>query len=146
MFDVPNSVRHLFESATVSVHQTAPARRHSDDPAEEIALYLISKFSGLHIGTIGPSIEFSKSDVHFFSEIDPIEDASAAPWNGTVGKLSAFASACNEHLICMVSSVGEFYVFSVPEGELYKHGATFGQTMEGLLLGHTHGIRVAREA
>lgn len=107
---------------------------------------IIQRFGGQRIGIAGAGRDLAASDVCFYCSLCPDEDAEAAPWRGRVGVLAAFASAQNDHIVCLVGASGHCYAFTVPDGKLYEIGSTVGEAMERLLLGFSYGPSVPRDA
>ena len=91
------------------------------------------------MGTTGQGRELSASDVHFYSKPRLSAEEVVAPWRAKLGRLSAIASAHDDHMIIFVGADGSFYAFTDPDDRLYRIGATFSEAMNRLLLGLSYG-------
>lgn len=104
---------------------------------------IISEFGGLRVGQTGAGCEQAASNIHFYSEANLTNDSLLVEaWNSKIGKLSAFATAHNDHIIIFVSDIGNYYAFTDPDECLYMVGSTFGEAMERILLGYCYGSAI----
>ena len=72
-------------------------------------------------------------------EPDEDESLEGLPWRGRTGPLRAVADAHHNHMIVLLDAAGAAYVYTVPDGKLYRLGASLGEALERLLLGIGYG-------
>ncbi|WP_256081996.1 SUKH-3 domain-containing protein [Massilia sp. YIM B04103] len=141
MFDLSESIRHYFKKAG-----WVPSNIHADIPQSprEKALALLSEFAGLEVGSVGAGVELAKSDVCFYSELNPKASGVLNAWKRQTGEVEAIATAHHDHIIIYVGSHG-FYAFTDPDDKLYELGPEFSLAMEKLLLGLSYGTAMKRD-
>lgn len=88
----------------------------------------------------------ASSDVRFYESLRPEFGDLFQAWAEQIGEVVAFASAHHDHMILSVGTNGTFYVFTDPDGQLYRGPQNFGELMLRLLWGHSCGPAISKDS
>ena len=133
MLTIPDSVRDLFlvagwhPSRCVAVDQAVS----SDHPAAEV----LAEFGGLHVGSTGRGLECARSDINFV-RLDDETIADAIPWQKLLETTLIGIAECHlMHEALLIAESGRCFGLSYIHDAFYFEGESFGEAVEGLLLG-----------
>ena len=141
MSSLPDSIQSLFIVAGWTPKQP---QLSSQDVSSFSADYVLSEFGGLEVGSCGPGLECTTSNIRFLSNVNEGKNSVTTPWERKLGLLVAVADAHNDHIIVYTDRKGIYYFFTEPDEQLYLGGNSFGEAMERLLLGKAYGPRIDR--
>lgn len=105
----------------------------------ELAHSILAKYGGLHVGQVGPGKDCAASDINFLSSLDTGKEVVVKQWISRLGRMTAVADACNDHMILFVADDDRYFIFTDPDGKLYFGGISFAETMERVLHGLHYG-------
>jgi hypothetical protein len=115
----------------------------SFEAAYNNAVVVLSEYGGLNVGEVGSGREQSASDICFRTEAFDFSNEFHNHWLDLDSSLFAFASAHHDHMLLLVDDSNEFYIFTDPDGQLYKVGS-FGETVKRVLLGINYGVALEK--
>jgi len=130
--ELPMTIRPLFLAAGWYLGREVPVP--TSIAAEHTAAIVMSEFGGLRVGKSGPGKDCAASDVHF-SEAYP-EELITDVWGLLLNtELVKVGDVCSAHAALYIDAQGRYFEAG-PVHDLAFAGASFGEAMEKLLLGH----------
>lgn len=132
MIQVPENVESLFVAAG-----WYPGRRASVDfviPTGHPAGPVLLEFGGLKVGTVASGLECATSDVAF--RYVATETKLVRLWSDLLGtRLVGVADVHHAHGEAYVDEKGRWFVIGAVDDLVVFVGASFGEALQGLLLG-----------
>lgn len=117
--------------------------RDIDTKSHIAAVRILKEYGGLSIGETGPGRESSASDIEFYKRLRYEADGLCKEWERQVGQLVAIANAHHQHIIVLVDSQSNLYIYTDPSGQLY-YGGSFYEATAKLLLGLDYGSAIEK--
>ncbi len=109
-----------------------------------MGIALLSEFSGLSVGSVGPGNDLARSDIVFYALLKPKANEVVRAWKKQTGEVEAVATAHHDHMIIYIGA-HSFYAFTDPDEQLYDLGEDFSKAMEKLLFGLSYGVAMKRD-
>ena len=106
--------------------------------SHENAINILKEFGGLSVGETAPGRECAASNIDFY--LRPWYEAYriCERWEASAGKLTAIASAHHQHILLMVNTKNDLYIYTEPDEKMY-FGGSFQKATSKLLLGLDYG-------
>ncbi|MFK3865784.1 SUKH-3 domain-containing protein [Pseudoalteromonas rhizosphaerae] len=117
--------------------------RDSDTESHLAAVKILKEYGGLSVGETGPGRECAASDIEFYKRLRYEADGLCKEWGAKIGKLVAIANAHHQHIIVLVDSQSNLYIYTDPNEQLY-YGGSFYEATAKLLLGLDYGCAIEK--
>ncbi|WP_445354794.1 SUKH-3 domain-containing protein [Microbulbifer sp. EKSA008] len=117
--------------------------RDIDTGSHSAAVKILKEYGGLSVGETGPGRECAASDIEFYTRPRYEADGMCEEWEGKVGHLVAIASAHHQHIMVLVDSQSNLYIFTDPNEQLY-YGGSFSKATAKLLFGLDYGPAIKK--
>ena len=136
MIMLPQDVLPFFKRAGWYTGRTVALPEDLVDklPQAHPAIEILSKFGGLKVGQVGSGEQCATRDVLFGFIYEDYEDIQI--WNGLLGTtLMGIAEVHHSHGELYVDTAGRCFELSMIDDTFCFEGESFGNAMQGLLLG-----------
>ena len=117
--------------------------RNIDTESHSAAVKILNEYGELSVGKTGAGRDCAASDIEFYTRPRYEADGMCKEWEGKVGNLVAIASAHHRHIMILVDSQGDLYIFTDPDERLY-YGGSFPEATAKLLLGLDYGPSIEK--
>ncbi|BDM64279.1 hypothetical protein NFHSH190041_17310 [Shewanella sp. NFH-SH190041] len=107
------------------------------------AVKILKEYGGLSVGKTGPGRDCAASDIKFYTRPHYEANGLCKEWEAKVGNLVVIANAHHQHIIVLVDSQSNLYIFTASDEQLY-YGGSFSETTAKLLLGLDYGPTIEK--